>query len=117
MGKVEGLVLSGEMAFDFKKKVFEVITKPEYREFEEEYEVEGVKKTKRKRIEEMHIKMVDSEDKYLYRPNRTSIKTMVKLYGQEMDEWVNKRFEFVVTKQNCFGKMMDVITVVFKKEL
>lgn len=118
MAKVEGLVLSGEIANDFKSKIFEVKTKPEYREFDDDYtDNDGNIKTQKKRIEEMNIQMVETEDHYLYRPNKTSVKAMVKMYGAEMDAWVEKRFEFIVSKQNCFGKMMDVITVLVKKEV
>ena len=44
-------------------------------------------------------------------PNKTSIKFMVNLWGDETDQWLGKTARFVLTNQNVRGEMKDVIFV------
>ena len=44
-------------------------------------------------------------------PNKTSIKFMVALWGDNSDSWIGKQAKFVLTNQNVRGEMKDVIFV------
>ena len=44
-------------------------------------------------------------------PNKTSIRKIVELYGDNTDDWIGKKAEFMITKQNVRGDMKDVIFV------
>tara|TARA_R100000656_G_scaffold85631_1_gene62335 strand:- start:141 stop:470 length:330 start_codon:yes stop_codon:yes gene_type:complete len=107
MVKVEGIAVDGTIVAQLNNKVFEVISKPQYTEFEDE----GI--TRRKAT--FRIKSVENEAEYDYYPNKTSIKTLVKMHGDEMDEWVEKRFEFLVTPQMVRGEEKKVLYVKYNE--
>ena len=44
-------------------------------------------------------------------PNKTSIKYMVNLWGDNTDLWIGKQAKFKLTNQNVRGEMKDVIFV------
>lgn len=44
-------------------------------------------------------------------PNKTSVRKIVELYGDNTDDWIGKKAEFMITKQNVRGDMKDVIFV------
>ena len=44
-------------------------------------------------------------------PNKTSIRKLVELYGDNTDDWLGKKAEFMITKQNVRGDMKDVVFV------
>lgn len=113
----EGISVDGDIVAGMKNKVFNIISKPEYREFKEEKEIGGetIEKTRKKVF--MRIQSLESNAIFDYYPNQTSYKTMVKLFGFEMDDWKDKRIEFLVSRQNSFGTMKNILFIEFKKEL
>jgi len=106
MVKVEGIAIDGTIVAELKNKEFEITSKPEYIEFEHE----GVNKRKPTFV----IKSVEDESEHSYYPNKTSIKALVKMYGEEMDNWVTKRFEFFVTEQMVRSEKRKVLYVEYK---
>ena len=44
-------------------------------------------------------------------PNKTSIKYMVNLWGDNTDSWLGKQAKFTLVNQNVRGEMKDVIFV------
>jgi len=44
-------------------------------------------------------------------PNKTSIRKLVELHGDNTDDWIGKKAEFEIIKQNVRGDMKDVIFV------
>lgn len=109
MVKVEGIAIDGEIVAKLKNKVFEVISKPEYVEFEDEG------KPRRKPL--FRIMSIENKGEHDYYPNKTSVKTLTKMYGDEMDNWLNNRFEFLVTDQMVRGEKKKVLYVEYNKEV
>lgn len=56
------------------------------------------------------IKFADGK-KHLWIPNMTSQKLLRKRWGDDTEEWIGKKAEFEVTKQNVMGEMKEVIYV------
>jgi len=44
-------------------------------------------------------------------PNKTSIRSLTSLYGDNTDGWTGKGASFLITKQNVRGEMKDVVFV------
>jgi len=44
-------------------------------------------------------------------PNKTSQRKLVNLYGDNTDDWIGKKAEFEIVKQNVRGDMKDVLFV------
>jgi len=44
-------------------------------------------------------------------PNKTSVRKLVELYGDNTDDWIGKKAKFEVTKQSVQGQMKDVLFV------
>ena len=44
-------------------------------------------------------------------PNKTSIGTMFRMWGDSTDDWIGKVAKFILVKQNVRGEMKDVIFV------
>lgn len=110
MVQVEDANITGEFVKNLKDRRFVVGAKPYYKEMPD-------LKDSTKFIRKVVIPVVVYEDRSVldYIPNKTSIKTMVNLYGSEMDKWFGKFFEWEIAEQKLGGEMKAVIYVKNKK--
>jgi hypothetical protein len=106
----EGIAVSGDHVDTLDDKTFVVIDKPKYEEFPN---LSDPEKKERKLV--MRIELLEDNSILDYLPNKTSIKSMTKLYGFEMDNWVMKKFEFIVNLQKVAGNDRKVLYVAEKK--
>ena len=106
---VEGIAVSGDYIVDIKDKHFHIVSKPKY---ELVPKINQPDETEKKLI--ILIELTDGSMLDYY-PNKTSIKTMCKLWGYEMDNWMGKRFLFVTILQKIAGNDRNVLYVADKK--
>ena len=100
---VEGLTLTGDLLNTFKNKGVVVLN-----HYYEEKEFDGKKKKK------LYLEVSSNENKgiYKYPINNTSIMTLVKRYGAEMDDWTSKVISLEVKEQSVSGTDKLVIYVI-----
>ena len=109
MAKVEGIAIKGEYVESVEDKTFQVTTNPEYVELQDPSDPE-------KKVRRLLIGVTIASGETLdYYPNKSSVKQMATLYGFEMEDWVGKKFEWEVSKQQAFGKEQKVLFVTDKK--
>lgn len=105
MVRVEGIGITGDLVAGMDNKLFEIVANPEYIDFDD----------KRKAM--LKVKSLENGDGYSYYPNKTSINVLTEMYGQEMDEWKEKRFMFKVTEMMFKGEMIKVLYVEHNKDV
>jgi len=44
-------------------------------------------------------------------PNKTSQRKLIALYDDNTDDWIGKKAEFLIAKQNVRGEMKDIIFI------
>jgi len=98
MTQAEGISISGELVKNLKDKRFIVGASPCYKEIDD-------LKNAGQKVRRLIIAVVIYENRAVmdYYPNKKSIKTMVNLYGAEMDNWVGKMFEWKAVEQDFLG--------------
>ena len=104
--KVEGIAIDGQQVEEMSNKNFEIIKSPTYEEYPD---LDDPNKTKRRL--KIIVKLSDGVEMDWF-PNKTSIKTMTKKEGLEMDNWVGKKFEWKVLEQQVAGNLRKVIFIV-----
>ena len=104
---VEGIAVSGEHVEKLEDKSFVVIKAPHYEKYGEAEEEKKVV---------MMIELLQDNSKLEYHPNKTSLKTMARLEGFEMDDWLGKKFRFEVVPMKVSGQDRKVLYVLDKKE-
>jgi len=57
---------------------------------------------------EIPVKLPSGKTK-IWTPNKTSLRALAKVFGDDADFWVGKRVKITVSKQNVRGKMIDVL--------
>jgi len=57
---------------------------------------------------EIPVKLPNGEIK-TWTPNKTSLKNIAKLFGDDTDLWISKQVKLEVTKQNVRGEMKNVL--------
>ena len=102
---VQDIAVSGEYMEKVVDKRFVVISKPEYEELPS---LKDPDKKEKKCV--MSIELSDGTALDYY-PNKTSLKAMANLFSYEMDNWVGKQFEFIVTPQIIAGNDRMVLYV------
>ena len=57
---------------------------------------------------EVPVKLSDGKSK-VWTPNKTSLKALAKVFGDDADLWVGKKVKLAVARQNVRGEMKDVL--------
>ena len=57
---------------------------------------------------EVPVKLPDGKNK-VWTPNKTSLKALAKVFGDDADLWVGLKVKLAVTRQNVRGEMKDVL--------
>jgi len=57
---------------------------------------------------EMSIKLPSGESK-IWTPNKTSLRSLAKSFGDDADHWIGKKVKINIAHQNVRGEMKDVI--------
>lgn len=101
---VEDIAVSGEYVEKLKDKHFVIIAKPFYETYKNPDTEEELRR--------LCLKVELSDKSQLnYYPNKTSIKTLVNMFGFEMDNWLGKSCNFFTQKQSAFGKQLVVLFI------
>lgn len=106
MVNAEGIAVSGEMVKNLNDKRFAVGSKPRYEEIPN---IDDPSKTNRRVV--MSIILYSDRSVLDYYPNKTSVRTMVNLWGVDMDNWLGKLFEWEVIEQKFKGLSKPVLYV------
>jgi hypothetical protein len=57
---------------------------------------------------EIPVKLPNGKTK-VWTPNKTSLRAIAKVFGDDTDLWVGKRITIMISRQNVRGKMIDVL--------
>lgn len=57
---------------------------------------------------EISVKLPNGNTK-IWTPNKTTLKKLAKVFGDDTDNWIGKPVKLIVIKQNVRGEMRDVI--------
>jgi len=57
---------------------------------------------------ELPVKLANGKTK-IWTPNRTTLRELAKVFGDDADTWVGKRVKITISRQNVRGKMTDVV--------
>jgi hypothetical protein len=57
---------------------------------------------------EIPVKLPNGQMK-TWTPNKTSIRALAKVFGDDMDSWIGKKVQLTISKQNVRGEMKDVL--------
>jgi len=57
---------------------------------------------------EIAVKLPNGKTK-IWTPNKTTLKKLAKIFGDDSDTWIGKRVKLSVAKQNVHGEMRDVL--------
>lgn len=106
---IEGLSVSGEIVAGMEDKTFVVVAGCTYREFPD---LDKPDEKKRKLVVPIRLSDGSMLD---YLVNKESQKTMVALYGYDMDHWIGRKFEWEIRDMKVFKEMKKVLFVLPKK--
>ena len=95
--------LTGDFVKKLTDKKFEVL---EAGQLEQMQQADGTEKENLV----LPVKLSDGQ-KHLWIPNNTSKKVFRKLYSDDTQNWIGKKAEFEVVKQNVRGEMKEVIYI------
>ena len=102
---LEGINVSGEYIDTLKDKNFTVLI-CQYRDFKD---FDNKDKPKRKLVLKVRISNGQELD---YFPNKTSQKSMAKMWGIDMDEWIGKSAVWAIKTQLVRGEDKKILFVV-----
>ena len=57
---------------------------------------------------EIPVRLPNGQDK-TWTPNKTSIRALAKVFGDDLDSWVGKKVKVNISRQNVRGEMKDVL--------
>ena len=57
---------------------------------------------------ELPVKLVNGKNK-IWTPNKTTLKALAKVFGDDADFWIGKKVQIRISRQNVRGKMIDVL--------
>lgn len=57
---------------------------------------------------EVSVKLPDGKSK-VWTPNKTSLRALAKVFGDDADLWIGKKVQMAIERQNVRGEMKDVL--------
>ena len=57
---------------------------------------------------EIPVKLANGKSK-IWTPNKTTLKALAKVFGDDADFWIGKKVQIRISRQNVRGKMIDVL--------
>ena len=102
---LEGFAVEGAVVEQFKDKRFTILG----REYRETPRLDDPNEIERKLV--LSVELAETKQQQDYFPNKTSQKTLGRMFGPNVNDWIGKVAEWEINKQNVAGTMRAVLFV------